>query len=83
MPPGVWVTLLANESFACLVYDSRMIQARLDKAKRSSTEWSKTRTSLDWKDWVKGDTRVSKHFLTQAVNEGELLVPVKKPLKPR
>ena|SRR5271165_1052015 len=52
-------------------------QKTLHKANHYSAKWSKTNTRKGWKDWVSDNALISKHFLTRAVKNGELLEPVK------
>jgi hypothetical protein len=52
---------------------------KLHRARTALRKWIKTRTQLDWKDWVaKNEQDLSPRFLTRAVNNGELKVPAKK-----
>jgi hypothetical protein len=40
-------------------------------------KWRETRTNVPWKDWVSARTHVKRHWLTRAVNTGELVEPAK------
>jgi hypothetical protein len=53
-------------------------QRNLEKAKHFMEEWATTRTTKDWKVWVSGRAQISKNWLTRAVQNGELVEPVKK-----
>lgn len=50
---------------------------QLATAKRSAKAWAKSKTRKGWKEWVSNDAHVTKHWLTRAVNSGELNEPVK------
>ena len=50
---------------------------KLATAKLLSEKWSKTKTRKSWKEWVSDHTQISRHWLTRAVNSGELYEPVK------
>jgi hypothetical protein len=52
-------------------------QEKLEKARQFSDKWAKTRTPKGWKDWVADRSQISKHFLTRAVKNGEILEPAK------
>jgi hypothetical protein len=58
-------------------YRQQERKENLDKVKRSSARWAKTKRSKDWKEWVNKETRISKNFLTRAVRNKELVEPVK------
>ena len=49
----------------------------LKKAKRFAAMWAKTKTRMHWKEWVNGETWISKNWLTRAVKNGELVEPIK------
>jgi hypothetical protein len=52
---------------------------RLQTARKSISKWLKsTRTPIGWKEWVHRETRISKHWLTRAVRNGELKESIKR-----
>jgi hypothetical protein len=56
-------------------------QNHADKLRRSRAaiqKWTRTRTKLDWKQWVsRRELDITRKFLTRAVNRGELKPPVR------
>jgi hypothetical protein len=52
---------------------------KLERAARLAQEWTTARTILEWKQWVHSrDPDITPKFLTGAVNEGDLKVPVRR-----
>jgi hypothetical protein len=56
---------------------------QLQRVEKSLAEWSVAMTGKDWKEWVHGDTQISKNSLTRAEKRGEISVPVKRYPKPK
>lgn len=51
---------------------------KLARASRRAREWTTMLTSLDWKQWVsRAEPDITPKFLTRAVNEGELKMPIR------
>ena len=51
---------------------------KLERAARLAQEWTTARTNLGWKQWVhRRESDISPNFLTRAVNEKKLTVPVR------
>ncbi len=51
--------------------------AKLRIVRDSILRWTRSRTQMDWKDWVLLETRISKNWLTRRLKSGELSEPVK------
>jgi len=51
---------------------------RLKLAEQLTAKWLNTKTAKSWKEWVPNeDARITKHWLTRAVRNGEIVEPVK------
>jgi hypothetical protein len=51
---------------------------KLRRADEASHEYEKSRTKVNWKDWVSSKERdITPRFLTRAVNQGELREPIR------
>jgi hypothetical protein len=52
---------------------------KLRRARVLARRWSRSRTRLDWKEWIsRTERRLSLQFLTRALNKGELREPKKR-----
>src|SRR5580698_7592021 len=60
------------------VQRDRERKEQIQAAMNSIAKWIKVKTATPWKEWVSGETRISKNFLTRAVRGGELVQPVKR-----
>ena len=49
---------------------------KLKMVERVSAKWAETKRSKDWKSWVSNEALVSKNFITRAMRDGELVLPV-------
>jgi hypothetical protein len=52
-------------------------QRRLRLAEQWTQKWLNTKTADPWKKWVSGRSSIKKHWLTRAVNKGQLVEPLK------
>jgi hypothetical protein len=51
---------------------------RLRRSRAAIQNWSRTRSKMNWKQWVSKQVRdITPNFLTRAVNKGELKAPVR------
>ncbi len=46
-------------------------------AKQWTAKWLTTKTAVSWKKWVSKEARITKHWLTRAVRNGEIVEPIK------
>jgi hypothetical protein len=69
-----------NLTTATIRTREQRIQNHADKLRRSRSaiqKWTRTRTKLDWKQWVsRREPDITRKFLTRAVNKDELRAPV-------
>ena len=66
-----------TSSLANTARRDREHQRQLKLAEQWTQKWLNTKTTDPWKKWVSGRSPIKKHWLTRAVNKGELVEPVK------
>jgi hypothetical protein len=54
----------------------RLRTVKLQKAQAKIDEWQKQAPAVHWKKWVSSELQLSIHWLTRAVNKGQLRPPV-------